>query len=128
MDKKKRAGSTAYINKSEVSFHASEDSELSSSETEDFDEDDLDEDDDMESLENQSFSDILAKYGLDYKELLTTVTRKNENGVLTKYKPPLTSSLFVNVPPTINFATQDEKSIKLTQIIIFEFILNFHLI
>jgi hypothetical protein len=110
LDKKKRAGSTACLNKSEASFHASEDSELSS-ETEDFDEDDLDEDDDAEILGDQSFSDILARYGLDYKQLLTNVTKKNENGVLTKYKSPLTPSLFLNVPPTINFATQDEKSI-----------------
>ncbi len=84
---------------------------MSSSETEDFDdEDDLDDDEEMENLGDQSFSDILAKHGLEYKQLLTIVTKKNENGVLTKYKPPLTPSLFVNVPPTINFATQDEKS------------------
>ncbi len=88
---------------------------MSCTESDEFDEEDLDDDeeDEDESLKEESdqpFSEILAKYGFDYKSLLTVTMKKSESGVMTKYKPPLNPSLFVNVPPTINFATQDDKS------------------
>jgi hypothetical protein len=64
--------------------------------------------DDLTSDGAESLPEKLNKFGFNYKNLFNATTR-NENGILIKYKPPLNTSLFVNVPPTINFITQDEK-------------------
>ncbi len=63
-----------------------------------------------EELSDDSNSKILSKFGFDFKSLITVTTKKNENGNIVKYKPPLIASLFVNTPPKINFVTHDEKS------------------
>lgn len=64
--------------------------------------------DDLTSDGAESLPEKLNKFGFSYKNLFNATTR-NENGTLVKYKPPLHTSLFLNVPPTINFITQDEK-------------------
>lgn len=69
-----------------------------------------DQQEDNEEDENDcSLADNLQKFGYDYKSLLTVTFKKTENGTNIKLKPPLTASLFLNVPPTINFVTHDEK-------------------
>ena len=68
-----------------------------------------DDDEDEETTADISFSEYLSKFGLDYRSLLTITTKRSEDGTYTKYKPPLTLSLFSNVPPTISFVTIDEK-------------------
>lgn len=64
--------------------------------------------DDLTSEGTESLPEKLNKFGFSYKNLFNAKTR-NENGILVKYKPPLNVSIFVNVPPTINFITHDEK-------------------
>lgn len=64
----------------------------------------------IEEFENdtQSMADILSKYGYDFKVLFNeTIIKKSDKN--TVVKPPLTLSIFTNVPPTIKFVTQDEK-------------------
>ena len=56
----------------------------------------------------QSMADILTKSGYDYKQLFCeSVIKKSDKSV--SVQPPLTISLFANVPPTIKFVTQEEK-------------------
>jgi hypothetical protein len=64
--------------------------------------------DDAMSETNEPLADLLERYGIDHGTLLTVVN-KYENGNLIKYRPPLSASLFANVPPTITFVTQDQK-------------------
>ncbi|CAF0928414.1 unnamed protein product [Brachionus calyciflorus] len=60
-------------------------------------------------LDVHSMSDILSKYGYDYKYLFNETTIKKSDQNTSVIQPPLTLSLFANVPPTIKFITQDEK-------------------
>jgi hypothetical protein len=53
-----------------------------------------------ETINNQTF---------DYRYLME-IQHKYENGIETKYQQALTPSLFVQVPPTINFVMQEENS------------------
>lgn len=78
---------------------------MSSASESESDEDDNDDDDN----DNSSLTEILSKSGYDYKALLTTVSKKNENGTVTKFKPPFIASLFLNVPPIIHFVTHEDK-------------------
>lgn len=98
------------------SFHESEPGTSESlSDDENFiDEDESDED--YTITDSCSLADILAKYGFDYKSLFTMSTKKLENGALVRLNPPLIGSLFVNVPPVINFITLEEKSINFVKI------------
>jgi hypothetical protein len=76
--------------------------------------------DDERSETNEPLADLLERYGMDYNSLLTVVN-KYENGNIVKYKPPLTPSLFANMPPTINFVTQDQKCMFIRDPVIFSF-------
>lgn len=79
------------------------DSEASSMEYED--EEDIPED------PNENISEILQRYGFNPKKLLGVTIIKDENSDrYISHNPPLITSLFDNVPPTINFTTLDEKS------------------
>ncbi|RNA18241.1 Tubulin polyglutamylase [Brachionus plicatilis] len=67
----------------------------------------IDNEEDFES-DNQSMADILAKNGYDFKILFNeTCIKKSDKTIVIQ--PPLTLSLFANVPPTIKFVTQDQK-------------------
>lgn len=82
--------------------------------------DNMSESDDDSSIEyededdrgpNESISEVLQRYGFNAKKLLGVNILKDESGEhYSSFNPPLTASLFDNVPPTINFITQDEKS------------------
>ncbi len=64
----------------------------------------------LEDSTEETSSKILSKFGYDFKSLVSVTVKKNENGNMVKYKPPLIASLFVNTPPKINFVTHDDKS------------------
>ena len=69
------------------------------------------EDDELDTDESTLLNaETLKKWGYDHRTLLTNVTHKLDNGCLVKLRPPLTASLFLGVPPTLTFATADEKS------------------
>jgi hypothetical protein len=73
-------------------------------------EDDEDYDDgDVSNCDSASIGDPIAKFGFDYKTLLTPIKKKNDNGSVVELRPPLNASLFFNTPPTINFVTHQEK-------------------
>jgi hypothetical protein len=96
-------------------FSMTNDLSSSSSDEEDRESSEYDENDEDDRIEGEtgSLREILPKYGLDYKSLLTVCT-VDENGQFTDVKPSLNSSLFHNVPPTINFVTHNEKSKRLS--------------
>lgn len=83
-----------------------EDEESSAS---DLEEEDSKEDGDNQIEETGSMNEVLAKYGLDYRGLFSTVYTRNEKGSQVKLMSPLILSLFANVPPTIRFVTHDDK-------------------
>lgn len=105
------------LNSSKVSLvesiHASDHSNLSTtssaSDEDEFVDDDEDDEDSMNDYDNGTMSEILANFGYDYKSLFTITTKKLDNGLIVKLKPPLIASLFFYVPPTINFVTNEEK-------------------
>lgn len=111
--KKERNSTTAFserlVNSSKVSLGAN--SKLDSSDEASSEDEWTDSETSLSSEEsNLSMSDLLAKYGFEYKSLFTVSTRKLDNGTLVRLKPPLIASLFENVPPVIHFVTVDDKS------------------
>lgn len=101
----KESKRTSSIGKSssKVSLSLSDQSDVgSASESEDSDF--------LEDSTEETSSKILSKFGYDFKSLVSVTVKKNENGNMIKYKPPLIASLFVNTPPKINFVTHDDKS------------------
>lgn len=64
---------------------------------------------DDQSEIGESLTEILAKFGYDYKSLFTVVSKRLENGDLIKHKPPFMVSQFDFVPPTISFVSSDQK-------------------
>ena len=73
--------------------YESKDEELSDKET-------ITSEDDTESVVTNNII-----YNYDY---LMEVSKKIENGIEIRYLPALIPSIFANVPPTINFVTQEE--------------------
>lgn len=58
--------------------------------------------------DGRTMADILAKSGYDHKLLFCeSVVKKCDKSIVVQ--PPLSVSLFANVPPTIKFVTQEEK-------------------
>ncbi len=54
--------------------------------------------------------EVLQRHGLSARRLLAACVGKEDGGErYCAYRPPLVASLFDNVPPTVNFVTQDEK-------------------
>ena len=104
MKESKRASSIGKSS-SKVSLSLSDESDVGSA-SESEDSDFLENEDSTE----EANSKILSKFGYDFKSLVTATVKKNENGNMIRYKPPLIASLFVNTPPKLNFVTHDDKS------------------
>ena len=74
---------------------------------------DYEDEEDVPEDPNENISEILQRQGFNAKKLLSVSIIKEENSDrYINHNPPLITSLFDNVPPTINFTTQDEKSKK----------------
>ncbi len=78
------------------------------------DKDGLSDKDDSTVSDDETNSVITSNGVFDFEYLLD-VQKKTENGIETIYLPPLTSSLFTNVPPTIKFVTLDENCMLINQ-------------
>jgi hypothetical protein len=103
--KESKRASSIGKSSSKVSLSLSDESDVGSA-SESEDSDFLENEDSTE----EANSKILSKFGYDFKSLVTATVKKNENGNMIRYKPPLIASLFVNTPPKLNFVTHDDKS------------------